>query len=134
MSQTPTDPATQLPPSDLPDGAVPDEIRHEWVSLAEQARAHQFAYHVKDSPTISDGEYDALIRTLTALEDEHPAGSLEHLGHRRQRRPLHRREGTPVEVEPGERLDDVRLPHEDGDAVRLGPRHDRHRPARGPHQ
>ena len=68
MSQTPTDPATPLP-----EGDVPDEIRHEWVTLAEQVRAHQFAYHVKDSPTISDGEYDALIRRLSALEDEHPA-------------------------------------------------------------
>ena len=68
MSQTPTDPAAPLP-----EGDVPDEIRHEWVTLAEQVRAHQFAYHVKDSPTISDGEYDALIRRLSALEDEHPA-------------------------------------------------------------
>ncbi|HSF97842.1 MAG TPA: NAD-dependent DNA ligase LigA [Ornithinibacter sp.] len=68
MSQTPTDPAAALP-----EGDVPDEIRHEWVTLAEQVRAHQFAYHVKDAPTISDGEYDALIRRLSALEDEHPA-------------------------------------------------------------
>ena len=61
MSQTPTDPAAPLP-----EGDVPDEIRHEWVTLAEQARAHQFAYHVKDSPTISDGEYDALMRVVDA--------------------------------------------------------------------
>jgi DNA ligase (NAD+) len=82
VSQTPTDPAVPLPDGDVPDASdlpvgdapdVPDEIRHEWVTLAEQARAHQFAYHVKDAPTISDGEYDALIRSLTALEDEHPA-------------------------------------------------------------
>ncbi|HEY8821818.1 MAG TPA: NAD-dependent DNA ligase LigA, partial [Dermatophilaceae bacterium] len=32
---------------------------------------HQFSYHVKDAPTISDGEYDALVRRLTALEDEY---------------------------------------------------------------
>ena len=31
------------------------------------------AYHVKDAPTISDGEYDSLVRELTALEEEHPA-------------------------------------------------------------
>ncbi|HXR69112.1 MAG TPA: NAD-dependent DNA ligase LigA, partial [Dermatophilaceae bacterium] len=35
----------------------------------EQVRGHQFSYHVKDAPTISDGEYDALIRRLNALED-----------------------------------------------------------------
>jgi DNA ligase (NAD+) len=82
VSQMPTDPAVPLPDGDVPDASdlpvgdapdVPDEIRHEWVTLAEQVRAHQFAYHVKDAPTISDGEYDALIRSLTALEDEHPA-------------------------------------------------------------
>ena len=70
MNATPIDPAS-TPPTDA--DAVPDEARHAWVTLAEQVRAHQFAYHVKDAPTISDGEYDALIRSLTALEDEHPA-------------------------------------------------------------
>lgn len=52
--------------------AAPEEVRHAWTELAERARAAQFAYHVKDSPTISDGEYDTLIRRLTAIEDEHP--------------------------------------------------------------
>ncbi|MFC7491673.1 MULTISPECIES: NAD-dependent DNA ligase LigA [unclassified Knoellia] len=52
---------------------VPDEVRHEWTDLAEQAAAHQFAYHVRDTPTISDGEYDTLMRRLNALEDEHPS-------------------------------------------------------------
>nr|WP_245889233.1 NAD-dependent DNA ligase LigA [Knoellia remsis] len=54
-------------------GEVPEEARHEWAELAEQAAAHQFAYHVKDAPTVSDGEYDQLMRRLTALEDEHPS-------------------------------------------------------------
>ncbi len=52
---------------------APDDARHEWASLAEEVRAHQFAYHVRDAPTISDGEYDALVRRLAALEDAHPA-------------------------------------------------------------
>ena len=51
---------------------TPDAVRHEWTDLAEQARAHQFAYHVKDSPTVSDGAYDELMRRLNALEEEHP--------------------------------------------------------------
>ncbi len=68
MSETPTDPAAQQP-SDV----VPDEVRHEWETLAEEARGHQFAYHVRDAPTISDGEYDLLMRRLNALEDEHPS-------------------------------------------------------------
>ena len=56
--------------TDLPTD-VSDDVRHEWTDLAEQVRAHQFSYHVKDAPTISDGEYDALIRRLNALEDQH---------------------------------------------------------------
>jgi DNA ligase (NAD+) len=57
-------------PADLAD--APDEVRHEWTDLAEQVRAHQFAYHVRDAPTISDGEYDALFRRLNDLEDAYP--------------------------------------------------------------
>jgi DNA ligase (NAD+) len=56
--------------TDLPTD-VPGDVRHEWTELAEQVRAHQFSYHVKDAPTISDGEYDALIRRLGALEDQY---------------------------------------------------------------
>ncbi len=58
-------PVTELP-TDVPDG-----VRHEWTELAEQVRGHQFSYHVKDAPTISDGEYDALVRRLNALEDQY---------------------------------------------------------------
>ena len=56
--------------TDLPTD-VPDDVRHEWTDLAEQVRAHQFSYHVKDAPTISDGEYDQLVRRLNALEDQY---------------------------------------------------------------
>jgi DNA ligase (NAD+) len=42
--------------TDLPT-PVPDDARHEWDDLAEQATAAQFAYHVRDSPTISDAAY-----------------------------------------------------------------------------
>ncbi|MCU1536866.1 MAG: ligase, NAD-dependent [Humibacillus sp.] len=52
---------------------VPTEVHQEWADLAERAGAAQFAYHVKDAPTISDGEYDALMRRLTAIEEEHPS-------------------------------------------------------------
>ena len=56
--------------TDLPTD-VPADVRHTWTELAEQVRGHQFLYHVKDAPTISDGEYDALIRQLNALEDRY---------------------------------------------------------------
>lgn len=82
MSPTPTDPAAPGPAApgpaspgaghSVPADTVPDEVRHEWQSLAQEVRGHQFAYHVKDAPTVSDGEYDALMRRLTALEEAHP--------------------------------------------------------------
>ena len=52
-----------------------DEVaaRHRWDELAREIRDHQFAYYVRDAPSISDGEYDALLRRLEALED-HYAG------------------------------------------------------------
>ena len=56
--------------TDLPTD-VPSDVRHEWTELAEQVRAHQYSYHVKDAPTISDGEYDALVAELNALEDRY---------------------------------------------------------------
>ena len=57
-------------PAELAD--APDEVRHEWTDLAEQVRTHQFAYYVRDAPTVSDGEYDALFRRLSDLEDAYP--------------------------------------------------------------
>ncbi|MBM6400559.1 NAD-dependent DNA ligase LigA [Phycicoccus sp. MQZ13P-5] len=68
VSETSTDPAAQEPAD-----AVPDDVRHEWETLAEEARGHQFAYHVRDAPTVSDGEYDLLMRRLNAIEDDHPS-------------------------------------------------------------
>lgn len=65
--------APHLPEAALPEPDLDPAVRHEWTELAEQARAHQFAYHVQDTPTISDGDYDALIRRLQALEEAHPA-------------------------------------------------------------
>ena len=51
---------------------APDASRHEWAELAEEISAHQFAYYVRQSPTIADGEYDALLRRLEALEERYP--------------------------------------------------------------
>jgi len=66
MTGSPTGPA---PVED----EVPPEVHQEWAELAEQASAAQLTYHVKDAPTISDGEYDALILRLRELEDRWPS-------------------------------------------------------------
>jgi DNA ligase (NAD+) len=51
---------------------VPADARERHAALAEVVRGHQFRYYVLDSPTVSDGEFDALLRELEALEQEHP--------------------------------------------------------------
>ncbi|WP_411148713.1 NAD-dependent DNA ligase LigA [Streptomyces sp. A30] len=51
---------------------VPDEAREKHAQLAEQIEEHRFRYYVNDAPVVSDAEFDKLLRTLEALEEEHP--------------------------------------------------------------
>ena len=53
------------------------EIRHRIVELCEQIRDHQFKYYAQDKPTISDGEFDALLIELKKLEAAHPEYKLQ---------------------------------------------------------
>ncbi len=48
------------------------EIRKRIEWLREQINYHNYRYYVLDSPEISDGEFDELMRELRRLEDEHP--------------------------------------------------------------
>ncbi|MFD0520318.1 NAD-dependent DNA ligase LigA [Paractinoplanes durhamensis] len=43
------------------------------AELAEELRGHQYRYYVLDSPTISDADFDRMLRELSALEEEFPA-------------------------------------------------------------
>jgi len=52
---------------------VPAEIRGRHATLSQEIDEHAFRYHVRDEPTISDAEYDKLLRTLQGLEDEYPS-------------------------------------------------------------
>ncbi|HET8600825.1 MAG TPA: NAD-dependent DNA ligase LigA [Segeticoccus sp.] len=52
--------------------SAPEEARQEWTQLAEEVREHQFAYYVRDAPTISDAEFDELFRRLQGLEERYP--------------------------------------------------------------
>lgn len=51
---------------------VPAEAREQHAKLAEQIEEHRFRYYVKDAPVVSDAEFDKLLRSLEALEEEHP--------------------------------------------------------------
>ena len=48
------------------------EIRHRIQTLCDEIRDHQFKYYVLDKPTITDGEFDALLKELGKLEAAHP--------------------------------------------------------------
>ncbi|WP_131103776.1 NAD-dependent DNA ligase LigA [Ornithinimicrobium sufpigmenti] len=71
MSQSSPDGTASTTPSPVEDD-VPEQARHSWTDLVERIRQHQFAYYVKDAPTVSDAEFDTLLRELQALEEEHP--------------------------------------------------------------
>ena len=49
-----------------------NEARHRITELTQEIRDHQFKYYVLDAPTISDGQFDKLLKELGALEAKHP--------------------------------------------------------------
>ncbi len=57
----------------LPELHVPDTAAHRHAELAERITEAQFRYYVLDAPTMSDGEFDALLRELEQLEHDHPS-------------------------------------------------------------
>ncbi|HTV15159.1 MAG TPA: hypothetical protein VME68_10610, partial [Acidobacteriaceae bacterium] len=50
-----------------------ETVRKKLASLREKIRHHEHLYYVVDAPTISDLEFDDLMRELKRLEAEHPA-------------------------------------------------------------
>ncbi|MFB7247576.1 DNA ligase (NAD(+)) LigA [Streptomyces populi] len=52
--------------------SVPAEARERHARLAEQVEEHRVRYYAEADPVISDAEFDTLLRSLEALEDEYP--------------------------------------------------------------
>jgi DNA ligase (NAD+) len=48
------------------------DVKQRIEQLRSAIREHNYRYYVMDDPIISDAEYDALMRELTALEEAHP--------------------------------------------------------------
>jgi len=46
--------------------------RHQMTELINEIRDHQFKYYVLDKPTITDAQFDELLRRLQALEEQNP--------------------------------------------------------------
>ncbi|RYJ04742.1 MAG: NAD-dependent DNA ligase LigA, partial [Actinomycetales bacterium] len=49
-----------------------DELRQRHKELSETVEEHRTRYYLDDAPTVSDAEYDALIRELEDLEEKLP--------------------------------------------------------------
>src|SRR5437764_4806855 len=55
-------------------GAEPPAVaRERHAAISAEIDDNAYRYYILNAPTISDGEYDALMRELTRLEDEYPA-------------------------------------------------------------
>ncbi|MEV6687272.1 NAD-dependent DNA ligase LigA [Streptomyces sp. NPDC051130] len=54
------------------DTTVPAAVREQHALLAEQVEEHRFRYYVNDQPVVSDAEFDQLLRSVEALEEEYP--------------------------------------------------------------
>ena len=48
------------------------KVRDRIARLRADIEYHNYRYYVLDDPTVSDGEYDRLMRELRGLEEEHP--------------------------------------------------------------
>lgn len=49
-----------------------NQARHRITELTNEIRDHQFKYYVLDAPTISDSQFDQLLKELQALEAKNP--------------------------------------------------------------
>ena len=52
---------------------VPVDARERHAGLAQELDEHRYRYYVLDRPTTSDGQYDAMFREITALEERYPS-------------------------------------------------------------
>ncbi len=52
---------------------VPAAAAERHAELARVVEEHRFRYYVLDQPSVSDAEFDALMRELEALEEAHPS-------------------------------------------------------------
>ena len=52
--------------------AANNQARHRITELTQEIRDHQFKYYVLDAPTITDAQFDKLLKELEALEAQNP--------------------------------------------------------------
>ncbi|CAA9365867.1 MAG: DNA ligase (NAD(+)) [uncultured Nocardioidaceae bacterium] len=65
--------ASSVDPPTPSSDPVPPEAREEHRRLAELVDDARWRYYVLDAPTLSDAEFDAAMRELEQLEEQHPS-------------------------------------------------------------
>ena len=51
---------------------IPELVLEQYGRLKDELNQHNYSYYVLDDPTIPDSEYDRLMRSLQAIEQEYP--------------------------------------------------------------
>src|SRR6266511_4501943 len=51
----------------------PVEVKERHAALSTEIDDNQYRYYVVSAPTVSDAEYDAMLRELAAIEEQYPA-------------------------------------------------------------
>ncbi len=64
--------AKTQPPTDVAGAAATPQAREQHRQLSERVDDARFRYHTLDAPTISDADFDAMMRELERLEERHP--------------------------------------------------------------
>jgi DNA ligase (NAD+) len=59
-------------PDTAAEAVTPPDAREEHSTLAEKVEEARWRYYVLDAPTLSDQEFDAAMRRLEELEEQHP--------------------------------------------------------------
>jgi DNA ligase (NAD+) len=55
------------------EGEPPAEVRERHAVISRELDDHAYRYYVLDAPTVSDAEYDLLLRELEQIEEHHPS-------------------------------------------------------------
>jgi DNA ligase (NAD+) len=62
----------EIPETEAEVTAAPSEARERHADLVEEIDGHRWRYFMQDAPTVSDAEYDVLMRELQQLEEQYP--------------------------------------------------------------
>ena len=63
---------TESPSLDQMGNSEAERLADHVAALRHQIEEASYQYHIEDNPTLTDAEYDQLMRELQRIEEEHP--------------------------------------------------------------